>query len=373
MSPEKNFFKMFFPFLFLSAASVSSRHRPLLDHIEKCYPVVASTFPELVGTLDKLYTELEMTFSKGLEDAGKAFVYRRVDASALWVLLCKENASLEKYKNEIKNILSKIDENINISTSFLRMSFHQYTYLGCFLRSLTLDTDIRPGPRASLNVLTESRKSILMEMYLDVHPNSFHTNHLIELATIYGLVRPEEAKVNRLMVDGEMASLMEMRTAFFYYIGDSTVALDSNIYQKNEKLPKFIKSHIKPARDLVTVDGKPYLSKLGLAGGQIFKYWLFLVGHVPDRTALAKYFDDTLTFGENMTMFRTYLSEVYVLWLNLKEKELTRRRKEDLRNLCCTYDFLYNYNKLLDGDEYDIYDFMPMRNALLRIIKESNI
>ena len=342
--------------IFLQVASTSrSLHKPAIDFISNSFPNVVKKSPELLGALDKFYTLLNECFYKAVSSPETAHLFERVDTMMLYALLIKEYPSLHQHFEEIQKLLMNIREyvdNSNILNMVLNMDSdeNQYTFFGYFLRSLIFRTDviIKSGKSVSLSVLNRARSVNMMVNFLNVSPNTFYSEHLLELFWVYKALDKREDKL------GVMHEInVDMQSTFFSFFPDTSLMASSSVSYIQKSPPKFIRDHLKPNKDFIMIDGEQCLSMYGY-GALAHRYWNALKAF----RIRTKCYDITLPLADNMKLFRARISKLNESWL-LSGRIVV----EELRNLCCAYDFLYYYSKLVGAE----YDFGPLKKTLLTI------
>ena len=330
--------------------------------------------PALLGTLDKFYNMLDESFSMATLDPEKAHVFQRVEAMILWVLLSQDAPRLAEQMREIHTSLQKINEDMESNMSLnnvLSMDYiaNQNSFLGCYLRSLTFGTDkiIKSGKSISLSVVNKVRENEKMVKFLKASPNTFCTEHLFELIFVYRTLDVSEKRVGGFVVENMYELFVDLRTIFFFYTQDNSLTSTSNYsYFLSNTAPAFIQQHLKLDRDYISIGGISCLSIFGL-GALTHRYWNFLMTYVPDSSIVqAKYYDAALPFAYNIDKFRNRTGNLNKSWLH-SGKQLRQIFKVELRNLCCIYDFLFYYSKLIEVE----YDFGALKNTLLTIIRHN--
>ena len=363
-------FGLFQLFVFLATASVETSHQPFHDFVAISSPIFLSKYhPQISSTLNGFYKMLDETVAKGFQDIEKARIYRSVDAPSLWKLLCKENESLEKHYHELQKLLEIVNMYVKGSNKFLLMDLELFSYLGCYLRSLIFGTNvlIKSVQSLSLTVLNEARRANIMESYLNVPPNLFYMEHLREVIFVYSKLRNRDAVAGECILKDGLGFFPDMRTRFFYYCPDRALLNKAYYTSMSGEPPKFIKDFIHPEKDLIEIEDKKiiiFTSQAYLA----YKYWHILTSYVSIDVVKQNYFDDNLNFTQNMAKLALGINKLNLSWL-MHGKCLNHMQRKELRNLCCTFDFLYNYNQLLGAK----HDFAPHRKTLLSIIKESRL
>ena len=336
-------------FSFLDAASARITHQPFLDFIADSCPEAVRKCPQLLGSMQAFYDTMDETFYKAVLDPENAQLYRRIDAEMLWMLLCKENSSLQYHFNRVKRDLQKVHPYVKKNRKLalhLKMEFGMYyCYLGCHLRSLIFGTDRiinKASQSISLSALHEARRMEHLERWFKIPPNSFIQEHLVELIVTHSSLNEDEANVGNQVMESKFQIFQDVRSTFFFCNRDEFLTVQKKGFNLNCGVPEFIRKYTKTDRDIIVIDGREYLNKLGL-GAQVFKYWLFLTAFVPSEIP---YYHTSLPFSQNMIMFIMRVSRLSEVW------QKSGKQREELRNLCCTFDFLYNYNYLL-GDKYE--------------------
>ena len=318
----------------------------------------------MLGALDKFYNMLDETFYKAIINPKNAHLYQRVDSRILWLLLCDEAPDLKKHFDELKKIAPSISESVK-SSKTLKMVLNMSTsskdssFLGLHLLSLISKTDgiVKSGKNIALSALSKVRKIEMMVKHMNVLPNTYYTEHLFQLICTYQeLDDSREKLVEALIVKSKLGSLLDMQTIFLFKIQDPSLI---STFSVNGSLPKFIQDHLKPDVDYVTIYGEQYPSMFGL-GALVRKYWNALVTYKIQEAA----YNTNVPFVQNIECFRSRINILSRTWL-LSGNYLKRIGLEELRNLCFTYDFLLYYAKLIGAE----YDFMPLKKALLTIIR----
>ena len=360
---------LFFLLAFIQASSVARNyHQPAIDYISNNYPNVVRKCPELLGAVDKLYVMVNETFTKAILDPEKADVYQRVDAEVLWALLCQENPRLDQHLDKVEKLVAKVSEDVESSKTLkmilcIEYNVSQYSFFGCYLRSLILKTTkaINSGKSTSLSALNWAREAELRVKFFNELPNSFYNEHLLELIWVYQALDNVEGMVAECVVRTKRELCVDVQSMYFLYLPD--ISLESNGYYFSSKPPRFIQEYLRLERDYITIDGERCLSMFGL-GALVNRYWNALTTFKIQE----KYYDTTLPFAQNVDRFRSRVINLNKLWL-LSGKHLGQGMMMELRNLSCTYDFLYYYGQLIEFK----YDLVPLEKALLKIVESNNI
>ena len=353
-------------FFFLQAASVSV-HQIALDYISNNFPKVVSKCPKLLGALDKFYTILNNAYYKGMRVPELAHIYQRADAMILCSYLLRETPLLEQQLAEVNKLLMMIAEDVRINKTLMMVVnldhvANQYTFFGFHLRSLVFGTSeiIKSGKSVALSALNMLREEELKEKFSNIPLNTFYTEHLLELIRISWTLGKKERSVNAYVLQHRYESFVDLRTIMFHNIRDPSLPVTTkNSYLVRQTHPPFISKHLNADRDHISIDGLPALSILGL-GTQVLKYWNILSTYVIDT----KYYDTTLSFAQNADNFRSSIRRLSESWTS-SGKRVDQTQRVELRNLCCAYDFLYYYSKLIKVE----YEFGSLKNTLLLIIK----
>ena len=321
--------------------------------------------PGLLEVLDKFFVLLGETFYKAILDPEKAHTYKSIDTNILFAVLCIEDSRLKKSMNEIRKIEKKSTEDVE-SCKALKMilnmdlSSNQISFLELYLRSLVFGTGkiVHSGKSIALGVLCKVREVETMIKHSKITPNTLYTDHLMALIWVYRELDMREKKVGDFIMDTRHEIFMDMGATFFFNFKDISLTTQFIV---NDDPPTFIKDRLKLEKDYVTIYDNTILNNNSL-GGLASKYWDTLGAY----KIQAKYYDITLPIARNIECLISKIFKLNKSWLS-SGKHMSQIQKVELRNLCCTYDFLYYYSKLIE----DEFDFSPLKNMLLLIVKTS--
>ena len=349
-------------FASLAVASIGTSHQSFRDFVAKSFPIFERESPSTFSYLDGFYAELDKTFVKSIEDKEKARVYESVDAPTMWKLLCKENESLEEHYHILQTLFEKVSVDRKSNNLLLKMGFEFFSYFGCYLRSLIFGTNvfINSGQVKTLAVLNETRRTEMMDKKLNITPKMYYMEHLREIQFVYSKLFNNKAVIGECILRNEVGLFPDMLSKFFYYCLDSSLLNKPYYTHMDGEPPKFIMDHLHPEKDYSEIEDKKVLSRTTQAY-QVNKYWHILTSYVSSEIIWRSYFIDDISFSQNSLKLYLNINRVNQIW-----KTNGTMLMEELRNLCCTFDFLYNYNQLLNAKE----NLLGQRKVLLSLIKE---
>ena len=348
----------------LAAASI---HHPFVDFIANSAPNVAIKSSRILGALDRFYKELDGTFAKGIINRETARIYGSVDASTLWRLLCKENKSLEEHYHTLQELLEKVKADFKSNKVLLLMEFELYSFFGCHLRSLIFGTKslISCGQCISLAVLNEARRIEMMDKYLNVPPKIIYMEHLREIVFVYSKLTRDDVVAGDCIMTSAVDFPTDMRSKFFYHCSDRLLLARPYYTPMGEEPPSFIKDYIQSEKDILKIEGETYINRTSQAY-QVCKYWHTLTSYVSGED-IQLYFDATLDFNQNVVKLFLSINRLRMIWI-VSSKCLNQMQRKELRNLCCTFDFIYNLNQLLEAGQS-----FSFRENLMDMIIESRL
>lgn len=330
-------FFILFPFLVLVPAS------PVVDYLTRSCSIDSKHALELTRSIKSFSDFLVRTFGAMCEDPESLNLYRSVDTSVTWSLLCRKNELIGRaYKQlqaefvSIKNMQSP--ECCETVRFFTEENVDRSSFAGVLMRMISygfLFDNHSSSCNLPLKVMLESRKMKIAEKYFDEAP--CYVEHLVEFLSVNARFFQKQVDITEPVLKYIFKHLLDLNLLTLMMHGDF-----SRDIRLTGTIPEFVNKYIEVERHLVSVDGQNFLLNKQSRVAMFFKSWLYLTNTLSNTNERRRYFDERRSIEENVELLSKRVAE-----LNLKGM------KKDFFELAVAYDCLNHYARLI-GHKADL-------------------